>query len=138
MDILTRNKIILFLNIFNAIIIIVFIIGILGKNKAIDIYFKKNYFLNWIPVKSVLVKRDGVMLSLAMILDYIILVKPDWEVKEIEFMTQLNLNNYNDNALFCNYAAIKLCYSAAAPCLPTQPAMFSTGIPAAFAALFNC
>jgi hypothetical protein len=39
------------------------------------------------------------MLPLAMVLDYIILVKPDWEVKEIEFMTQLNLNNYTDNML---------------------------------------
>jgi hypothetical protein len=48
--------------------------------------------------KSVLVKIDGAILSLPMILDYIILVKPDWEEKEREFMTQLNLN-YDNNAI---------------------------------------
>src|SRR5829696_2884873 len=90
-----KDKIVLFLYISNAIIIIIFIIGIFGKNKAIDIYFKRTYLLNWIPVKSVLVKRDGVMLSLPMILDYIILVKPDWEEKEREFLKKLNLNDNN-------------------------------------------
>jgi FkbM family methyltransferase len=99
-----KDKIVLFLYISNAIIIIIFIIGIFGKNKAIDIYFKRTYLLNWIPVKSVLVKRDGVMLSLPMILDYIILVKPDWEEKEREFMTQLNLN-YNFNAIVMDIGA---------------------------------
>jgi FkbM family methyltransferase len=99
-----KDKIVLFLYISNAIIIIIFIIGIFGKNKAIDIYFKRTYLLNWIPVKSVLVKRSGVMLSLPMILDYIILVKPDWEEKEREFMTQLNLN-YNNNAIVMDIGA---------------------------------
>jgi len=90
-----KDKIVLFLYIFNAIINIIFIIGIFGKNKLIDTYFKRTYLLNWIPVKSVLVKIDGAILSLPMILDYIILVKPDWEEKEREFMTQLNFNNNN-------------------------------------------
>jgi FkbM family methyltransferase len=44
------------------------------------------------------------MLSLPMILDYIILVKPDWEEKEREFMTQLNLN-YNINAIVMDIGA---------------------------------
>ena len=99
-----NDKIILFLYIFNAIIIIIFIIGIFGKNKLIDTYFKRTYLLNWIPVKSVLVKIDGAILSLPMILDYIILVKPDWEEKEREFMTQLNLN-YNNNAIVMDIGA---------------------------------
>ena len=100
-----KDKIVLFLYISNAIIIIIFIISIFGKNKAIDIYFKRTYLLNWIPIKSVLVKRDGVMLSLPMILDYIILVKPDWEEKEREFMTQLNLNYNNNNAIVMDIGA---------------------------------
>jgi hypothetical protein len=100
-----KDKVILFLYISNAIIIIIFIIGIFGKNKAIDIYFKRTYLLNWILVKSVLVKIDGVMLSLPMILDYIILVKPDLEEKEIEFMTQLNLNYNNNNAIIMDIGA---------------------------------
>jgi hypothetical protein len=45
-----KDKIVLFLYIFNAIIIIIFIIGIFGKNKLIDTYFKRTYLLNWIPV----------------------------------------------------------------------------------------
>jgi FkbM family methyltransferase len=99
-----KDKIVLFLYIFNAIIIIIFIIGIFGKYKLIDIYFKRTYLLNWIPVKSVLVKIDGAILSLPMILDYIILVKPDWEEKEREFMTKLNLN-YNNNAVVMDIGA---------------------------------
>lgn len=99
-----KDKIVLFLYIFNAIIIIIFIIGIFGKNKLIDTYFKRTYLLNWIPVKSVLVKIDGAILSLPMILDYIILVKPDWEEKEREFMTKLNLN-YNNNAIVMDIGA---------------------------------
>jgi FkbM family methyltransferase len=45
------------------------------------------------------------MLSLPMILDYIILVKPDWEEKEREFMTQLNLNYNNNNAIVMDIGA---------------------------------
>lgn len=100
-----KDKIVLFLYIFNAIIIIIFIIGIFGKNKLIDTYFKRTYLLNWIPVKSVLVKIDGAILSLPMILDYIILVKPDWEEKEREFMTKLNLNYNNNNAIVMDIGA---------------------------------
>lgn len=100
-----KDKIVLFLYIFNAIIIIIFIFGIFGKNKLIDIYFKRTYLLNWIPVKSVLVKIDGAILSLPMILDYIILVKPDWEEKEREFMTKLNLNYNNNNAIVMDIGA---------------------------------
>jgi FkbM family methyltransferase len=100
-----KDKIILFLYISNAIIIIIFITGIFGKNKTLlDIYFKRPYLLNWIPVKSVLVKRDGVMLSLPLILDYITFVKPEWEEKEREFITQLNLN-YNNNAVVMDIGA---------------------------------
>lgn len=91
-----KDKIALFLYIANAIIIIIFIIGIFGKASAIDIYFKRTYLLNWIPIKSVLVKIDGIMLSLPMILDYMILVKPDWEKEERQFVTELNLEDDDD------------------------------------------
>lgn len=36
------------------------------------------------------------MLSLPMILDYIILVKPDWEEEERQFVTELNLEDDDD------------------------------------------
>lgn len=91
-----KDKIALFLYIANAIIIIIFIIGIFGKARAIDIYFKRTYLLNWIPIKSVQVKIDGIMLSLPMILDYMILVKPEWEKEERQFVTELNLEDDDD------------------------------------------
>lgn len=91
-----RDKIALFLYIGNAIVVIIFIIGLFGKARAVDIYFKRTYLLNWIPIKSVLVKRDGIRLSLPMILDYIILVKPDWEEEARQFVTELNLNDNNN------------------------------------------
>ena len=91
-----KDKIALFLYIANAIIIIIFIIGIFGKARAIDIYFKRTYLLNWIPIKSVLVKIDGIMLSLPMILGYMILVKPDWEKGGRQFVTELNLEDDDD------------------------------------------
>lgn len=88
-----KDKIALLLYIGNAIIVIIFIIGIFGKTRAIDIYFRRTYLLNWIPIESVLVIRDGIKLSLPMILDYIILVKPDWEEKVRQFVTELNLDD---------------------------------------------
>ena len=99
-----KDKIALFLYIANAIIIIIFIIGIFGKARAIDIYFKRTYLLNWIPIKSVLVKIDGIMLSLPMILDYMILVKPDWEKEERQFVTELNLD-YDDDRIAIDIGA---------------------------------
>jgi hypothetical protein len=72
-----KDKIVLFLYIVNAVIVIIFVVSIFGKSKAIDIYFK-SYLLNWIPAKSVLIRRFDILLALPMILDYIILAKPDW------------------------------------------------------------
>lgn len=94
-----KDKIALFLYISNAVIVIIFIIGIFGKARAADLYFKRTYLLNWIPIKSVLVKRDGFMLSLSMILDYIILVKPDWEEEERRFITGMNLDDNNKTVI---------------------------------------
>lgn len=98
-----KDKIILFLYIVNAIIVIIFVVSIFGKVKIIDIYFKRTYFLNWIPAKSVLIRRDGVLLSLPMILDYIILAKSDWEENGRQFITELNLNY--DNAMIMDVGA---------------------------------
>jgi hypothetical protein len=85
----------LFLYTANAVIVIIFVVSIFGEVKIIDIYFRKSYLLNWIPAKSVIIRRYGVLLSLPMILDYIILAKPDWEDREIRFVTELDLNHDN-------------------------------------------
>ena len=48
-----------------------FFIAIYGKVKTIEISLKRTYLLNWIPIsESVLIKRDGILLSFPMILDY--------------------------------------------------------------------
>lgn len=98
-----KDKIMLFLYIVNAVIVIIFVVSIFGKAKIIDIYFKRTYLLNWIPAKFVLIRRNGILLSLPMILDYIILAKPDWEEKGIQFVTELDLNH--DNATIMDVGA---------------------------------
>jgi FkbM family methyltransferase len=88
-----RDKIILFLYILNAIIILTIIDVIFGKERILQIYSTHAYLLNWIPIDSITIKRDHIRLLLPLILDYIILAKPDWEQKQREFATSLKLNN---------------------------------------------
>src|SRR5918995_1116401 len=64
-----KDKTVLFLYIVNALIVIIFIASVFGKSKVIDVYFKRAYLLNWIPVKSVLIRRYDILLSLPIILD---------------------------------------------------------------------
>jgi FkbM family methyltransferase len=99
------DKIILFIYILNATIILIFTFTIFGKDKAIEIYFKRNYLLNWIPAKSVVIEREGIILSLPMILDCIILAKPDWEKEEREFVNSLNLEQNDDNNFIIDVGA---------------------------------
>lgn len=49
------------------------------KRQAYRNLFKRNYLLYSIPAKSVEIEREGIKLSLPMILDCIILAKPDWK-----------------------------------------------------------
>lgn len=99
------DKIILFIYILNATIILIFTFTIFGKDKVIEIYFKRNHLLNWIPAKSVVIEREGIILSLPMILDCIILAKPDWEKEEREFVNSLNLEQNDDNNFIIDVGA---------------------------------
>ena len=92
-----KDKILLFIYILNATIILIFTYAIFGKDKAIEIYFHRSLLLNWIPFKSVVIEREGVKLSLPMIIDYVILVKSDWEKEERSFLTNLSLQRGNDD-----------------------------------------
>jgi hypothetical protein len=47
-------------------------------------------------VDSITIKRDHIRLLLPLILDYIILAKPDWEQKQREFATSLKFKD-DDN-----------------------------------------
>src|SRR5919197_1247510 len=86
-----KDKIVLFLYILNATIILIFTYAIFGKDKAIEAYFHRNLLLNWMPFKSVVIEREGIKLSVPMIIDYIILVKSDWEKEERAFLMNLGL-----------------------------------------------
>lgn len=92
-----KDKLILFLYILNATVVLIFTYAIFGKDKAIETYFNKNILLNWIPFESVTVERDGIKLSLPMIIDYIVLVKFNWEKEEREFLNNLNLDIKDNN-----------------------------------------
>src|SRR5919202_1072415 len=95
-----KDKIVLFLYILNATIILIFTNAIFGKDKTLELYFHKSLLLNWMPFKSVVIQIEGIKLSLPMIIDYIIVVKPDWEKEERAFLTKLDLqkkDNDNDN-----------------------------------------
>jgi FkbM family methyltransferase len=95
-----RDKIVLFLYILNATIILIFTYAIFGKDKTLELYFHRSRLLNWMPFKSVVIQREGIKLLLPMIIDYIIVVKSDWEKEERAFLTKLDLqnrSNKNDN-----------------------------------------
>jgi FkbM family methyltransferase len=97
-----NDKIVLFLYILNATIILIFTYAIFGKDKTLELYFHRSLLLNWMPFKSVVIQREGVKLLLPMIIDYIIVVKSDWEKEERAFLTKLDLekkdnNNNNDH-----------------------------------------
>ena len=92
-----KDKIVLFLYILNATIILIFTYAIFGKDKAIEAYFHRNLLLNWMPFKSVVIEREGIKLSVPMIIDYIILVKSDWEKEERAFLMNLGLQKGNND-----------------------------------------
>ncbi|MGN6823292.1 MAG: FkbM family methyltransferase [Candidatus Nitrosocosmicus sp.] len=94
-----RDKLILFLYILNATIVLIFTYAIFGKDKTIEIYFNKNILLNWIPFESVTIERDGIKLSLPMIIDYIVLVKSNWEKEQREFLNNLIEPIDNNNCI---------------------------------------
>jgi hypothetical protein len=100
-----KDKILLFLYILNATIILIFTYAIFGKDKAIEIYFHRNPLLNWMPFKSVVIERERIKLSLPMIIDYIILVKSDWEKEERAFLTNLSLQKDNDDDFIIDIGA---------------------------------
>jgi FkbM family methyltransferase len=100
-----KDKLILFLYILNATIVLIFTYAIFGKDKVIEIYFNKNILLNWIPFESVTVERDGIKLSLPMIIDYIVLVKLSWEKEEREFLNNLNLDIKDNNNFIIDVGA---------------------------------
>jgi FkbM family methyltransferase len=103
-----KDKAILFIYILNATIILILTYSFFGKDKDIEIYFHRNLLLNWLPFKSVVIQRDGVKLYLPMIIDYIVLVKSDWEKEERAFLIDLDLekdDGKNNNSFVMDVGA---------------------------------
>jgi FkbM family methyltransferase len=105
-----KDKIVLFLYILNATIILIFTNALFGKDKTLELYFHKSRLLNWMPFKSVVIQIEGIKLSLPMIIDYIIVVKPDWEKEERAFLTKLDLQkkdngNHHDDDFIIDVGA---------------------------------
>jgi hypothetical protein len=93
-----KDKIVLFLYILNATIILIFTYAIFGKDKALETYFHRNLMLNWMHFKSVAIEREEIKLSLPTIIDYIILVKSDWEKEKRAFLAnRFTKKRHNDN-----------------------------------------
>ena len=92
-----KDKTVLFLYILNATIILIFTYAIFGKDKTLEVYFHRSRLLNWMPFKSVVIKREGVKLLLPMIIDYIIVAKSDWEKEQRAFLTKLDLQKKDNN-----------------------------------------
>ena len=75
-----KDKLTLFAYICNATFVVIISSIIRGEDKAIDLSLKRTQWLNWMSrSESAVIKRNGVLLSLPLIMDYVILVKPDWE-----------------------------------------------------------
>lgn len=63
-----------------------------GKEKASSIVLSKPKLLNWISVKKVMISRDGVLLSVPTVIDYMVFVKLDWEDEGKKFALRLSKN----------------------------------------------
>ncbi len=87
------DKLVILTYILNAVIVMVFLFTFFGKEKTAEIIFKRPNLINWIPAKKVLVKIDGILLSLPVIIDYMVFIKLDWEKKEREFAKNLSSND---------------------------------------------
>lgn len=88
-----RDRFVLFTYIINAIIVILFLVSFFGKEKTAKIIFSKPSLVDWIPAKNVLVKIDGILLSLPVRIDYMLFVKSNVEREEREFASKLHFDN---------------------------------------------
>jgi len=87
------DKLIIFIYMFNALIILSFLYVILGKEKTSKRILSKPKMLNWIPFKKVNVDLNGILLSMPLVVDYLFYVKSDWELQEKEFMKKILKND---------------------------------------------
>ena len=88
-----KDKLILLTYILNGIIILTLLYVISGKEKTGKVILSRPNLLNWIPTKKITINRDGVLLSVPTVIDYMIFVKLDWENEEKEFAIKHSMND---------------------------------------------
>ena len=86
------DRLILFIYILSSVIILGLLYVILGKDKTSKIILSKPKLINWIPIKKVNVNLNGILLSLPLVMDYMMIIKSDWELEEKEFMKKTSKN----------------------------------------------
>ena len=90
------DRLILFLYTLNAIVVLTALYFTLGTKRTNRLLLSKPGLLDWIPIPRVDVNVDGILLSLPLRIDYLLSVKPDWEVEGKEF---LRANSERDGAI---------------------------------------
>lgn len=86
------DKLIIFFYILNATIVFFTLVGIYGDERATKTILKNPTIINWIPAKKVRINIDDVSLYIPVEIDYLLLVKSDWETKERKFVSNLPMN----------------------------------------------
>ena len=84
-----KDKIILLLFIFRSIISLGIMFTIYGKSRALEIYRAR------VPARSVIIRRDNVKLAIPLTMDYLNLIKQDYELEEREFIKNLKSDGSN-------------------------------------------
>jgi FkbM family methyltransferase len=90
-----KDKLILLLFILNSIVILSLLFAYRGRNKSLELYRRRRPGLSWIQSKSVIIKRENMKVSIPLTLDYLNLLKRDWELQEREFIRSLKLEESN-------------------------------------------
>jgi len=87
------DRFIIFIYIFSTLLTLSLLYVILGKEKTGKILVSNSRLFNWIPIEKVTVNFNGILLSLPLALDYMMLVWDNWELEEKEFMKKVSKNN---------------------------------------------
>jgi len=86
-----KDKIIIFTFIVNFFLVIFFLFKIFGEKKGYAIYNRKSWLLDWTPGKNAMVNRNGIILSTPVKLNFLYLLKSDYEKYEYDFINNLSL-----------------------------------------------
>lgn len=89
-----KDKFMLLVFILSSIFILSVAIIPLGTERAIErLHYSKP--LGWVKEKTVMIKRNDILVEIPLILDYINVIKPQYLAREIDYIQKLQLGNGN-------------------------------------------